>query len=992
MIQKNSKVSVHTLSVAITDFFHCDEKENRKMYIFDIELLKKIYDNSMERSLGGKNMSRIRKKYIFLLTCTFFLYMFTVFPRAAPSIPRAWIDFPIYNSDCTNKDVVVSGWALHPSGVKGVSILVNDIKVGQARIGISRSDVYVAYPGYPDGESSGFTYTISKNLFWAGNNKITIEVEGNNGDKQYTSTTVKINKPLPKLWIDSPGYNQTVDKENVNLSGWALNISGIQKVNVVLNGIFVGNATIGQQRTDVNKAYPGYTNGENSGYNFTISNSSLIGGKNSISVEAVGNDGYIQRLVTYVEKKTLPPKMIIDYPRYGETFNNQNIVMSGWAVNNSGIGAVKIYIDNVYKGDAAIGQSRSDVGAIYKAYPQADKSGFSYTINSNSVSVGNHTITAVAIGNDGSEQTQDTYINFKKPEAKMWIDSPTYNQVVEESDAIVSGWALNPSGVDKINVYMDGNFIGNANLGISREDVNKVYPGYPGGSNSGYNYIIPNNSVGNGNHTITVEVIGKDGSKSSADTKFQKKVLPSILWIDYPGNGYASKNSNITVSGWTLNRTGIKNVNIYVDSVLNGSTNTGILRTDVGQSYNKYIDALNSGYSYSIDVNYISPGFHNITVESVGKDGSVVKQDRTIQVIKRDMTACIDSPVVGYTIKGSNVSVSGWILSDTSVKQINVMMDGVLKGNADINLPRPDVDNAYPGYRAGINSGFSYTMDTSTLGIGGHTVSIHVICVDGTTKLYQVPVQMYGLVNYVGYSNTLDYYVDRQFNNGGNSNWDGTSVTRDQIAYYMNPDNFINQSNGKYMFLKLSYTDGITVDDLNKVLSGKGILQGKGSVFLEAGRRNNINPIYLVAHALLETGNGSSQLANGVLVTSIHSEFGNDSSTMIDVADKKTYNMFGIGAYDRAALMWGSEKAYSEGWFTVDDAIIGGAAWIGKGYIASSTYKQNTLYKMKWNFDVIWHEYATDIGWAYKQTNMIKTLVDQMDNPVLCFEVPSFKK
>jgi beta-N-acetylglucosaminidase len=249
------------------------------------------------------------------------------------------------------------------------------------------------------------------------------------------------------------------------------------------------------------------------------------------------------------------------------------------------------------------------------------------------------------------------------------------------------------------------------------------------------------------------------------------------------------------------------------------------------------------------------------------------------------------------------------------------------------------------------------------------------------------------IVNYVNYTNTLDYYINNQYNKGANVDYGSEQVvTYQQLANFMNPINYINDDRGKYMFMKLSYTEGITVEDLNLVLKGKGILENKGQAFLEAGRKNNVNPIYLVAHALLETGNGRSKLANGIFVTQLHTKVDNPPTIVAtDVTPQTTYNVFGIGAFDDNANMWGSERAYTEGWFNIDLSIIGGAKWIANSYIASSTYKQDTLYKMKWNFDVLWHEYATDIGWAYKQTVRIKELIDMMKNPVIYFDIPVFK-
>ncbi|MEJ7545750.1 glucosaminidase domain-containing protein, partial [Staphylococcus hominis] len=58
-------------------------------------------------------------------------------------------------------------------------------------------------------------------------------------------------------------------------------------------------------------------------------------------------------------------------------------------------------------------------------------------------------------------------------------------------------------------------------------------------------------------------------------------------------------------------------------------------------------------------------------------------------------------------------------------------------------------------------------------------------------------------------------------------------------------------------------SQNISSADLDKLLVGKGILEGQGEAFSEAAKAYNINEVYLISHALLETGNGTSKLANG---------------------------------------------------------------------------------------------------------------------------------
>ena len=204
------------------------------------------------------------------------------------------------------------------------------------------------------------------------------------------------------------------------------------------------------------------------------------------------------------------------------------------------------------------------------------------------------------------------------------------------------------------------------------------------------------------------------------------------------------------------------------------------------------------------------------------------------------------------------------------------------------------------------------------------------------------------------------------------------TASKEDTAYYLNPDNFINSDTQSLQFLKLSAKANVDDKEVDsKILAGKGILAGKASAFVTAANAYGINEIYLISHALLETGNGTSTLANGVKVNG-----------------KTVYNMYGIGAYDGSAISSGAQYAYNAGWFTPEAAIIGGAKFIAQGYVNAG---QDTLYKMRWNPDAAektgnaTHQYASDIGWATKQVGQIYNLYNLLSSYTLNYEIPTYK-
>lgn len=192
-----------------------------------------------------------------------------------------------------------------------------------------------------------------------------------------------------------------------------------------------------------------------------------------------------------------------------------------------------------------------------------------------------------------------------------------------------------------------------------------------------------------------------------------------------------------------------------------------------------------------------------------------------------------------------------------------------------------------------------------------------------------------------------------------------------------------NYSPEMFQYLVLSGKSGVTVSDLGRILNKKGILHGTEAVFYQASRSNNINEIFLTALALHETGRGTSLLANGVLYTPP------DTS----LPPKVVYNMFGIGAVDSNPNLKGAEYAYNHGWFSPEEAIIGGAYFVSRYYVNNSSYFQDTLYKMRWNPGAPGrHQYATDIGWASKQTSFIRQFYSQVNIYNLRFNIPMYQK
>ena len=133
------------------------------------------------------------------------------------------------------------------------------------------------------------------------------------------------------------------------------------------------------------------------------------------------------------------------------------------------------------------------------------------------------------------------------------------------------------------------------------------------------------------------------------------------------------------------------------------------------------------------------------------------------------------------------------------------------------------------------------------------------------------------------------------------------------------------------------WSDDITAEQIDNFLRSKrgdSLFIGHGKDFVEAGKQSGLDPRYILAHACLETGYGTS----GVFL--------------------KTNNCFGIAAYDSSP-----NSAYK--FKNIKTGIIEGAKWIKKNYYDKGN---KTLAQMKAA------GYATDPAWPTKIASIMKSI------------------
>ncbi|WP_304576496.1 glucosaminidase domain-containing protein, partial [uncultured Clostridium sp.] len=189
---------------------------------------------------------------------------------------RSDLELPTNSEVVTNDKLRIKGWALAEEGVKEIKVLIDNSQVATINADVNRPDIDSKYPEYVNGVNSGFDKIIDISKFEAGNRTVEVKIVFKNGEAQSYKRNIVIKraeseKELPfRSTLDEPVTNEKVTSDKLKIRGWALANSGIKEVRVYVDGKDLGTVPYGTSRADVNKVYPGYSSGNNPGFDGTI--------------------------------------------------------------------------------------------------------------------------------------------------------------------------------------------------------------------------------------------------------------------------------------------------------------------------------------------------------------------------------------------------------------------------------------------------------------------------------------------------------------------------------------------------------------------------------------------------------------------------------------------------------------------------------------------------------------------------------------------------
>ena len=471
--------------------------------------------------------------------------------------------------------VLVNGFAIDEANVSKVELFVDDAYQHDANINIPRIDVIQAYPDWEGIQTKkpGFTTGFLASRFTSGAHTIHVMVTTSDGVSHMVGRRVieidnTINQP-PFGAIDIPDLLPVHDANgSFPVVGWATDADGIERVDLIVDGLVTQSAVYGDPRPDVANAFPDLPAALFSGFIAHLDSTRLTDGIHQLAIRVTDQLGLTrtigQRTVqVFNSENNLRPFGYLDEPLkdaelFGRcdlqpgvcnvspcipvNFDGNITPVRGWALDlgtrerTGRVAYAELMIDGTrwlstddcsYNSTLGAyvncyGLPRHDVSKYYPTYPDAPRAGFLFTLDVGTlinlgvrpghhvlkVRVGDQEQTFAEIPNSSGINVFFSCVNetFNYPSIGF-IDFPDKMDFIKGT-VTFRGWALDQNaGVRAVEIYIDGQFMGNAAYGFPRPDVVPHYPNYQQAANSGWQYTINTNQLSDARHRLTVQVL-----------------------------------------------------------------------------------------------------------------------------------------------------------------------------------------------------------------------------------------------------------------------------------------------------------------------------------------------------------------------------------------------------------------------------------------------------------------------------------------------------
>jgi len=460
--------------------------------------------------------------------------------------------------------LVVRGWAVSLSPIQRVEVFGPSGLLGVARTGLVRGDVAASYPGYADADRAGFRLEqmVDAEALSGAELRIVVHALGLPPRQMVAPVRLEAASDMPpdvepeqqQASMQAPMLlrleeTKVSDEGVLRVRGWAVGLAPIDEIRVYLDEQLLGVAQKGIPRGDVAAVHADYPDSEHSGFLLMHGLDERATTGQTIRVVARMFGGIARQANATLEMPAVirrasgavEVKLHCDAVTLAE---DGTITLTGWAVCASGMDCIEVELCGAPVGRAETGRDRPDVGNAYPQIPSARSAGFRF-VGKGAAVTGEQVVRVIARGAGGEEKVallptlalpvMDAQSAGKDGGngIRFYVDTPQYT--ASESGNVanepvrgfmsLAGWAMAPTGIAGVEVFVDGTSLGEAYYGIRREDIGNAFPTMANALLCGFAMLVPPQVLRRGSHDV--RVIVRDKSGTSAEAAFTVQAEPA---------------------------------------------------------------------------------------------------------------------------------------------------------------------------------------------------------------------------------------------------------------------------------------------------------------------------------------------------------------------------------------------------------------------------------------------------------------------------------
>ena len=435
------------------------------------------------------------------------------------------------------------------------------------------------------------------------------------------------------------------------------------------------------------------------------------------------------------------------------------IAGKGWVVSNVELDSIQIFIGGNFCGSATYGEWRPDIAKQFPNYPQADQSGFVFSINApDDLTEDHHELMVVVrtVLDEEIKRIVPLHFSNERVEAvpasvgldfrpiRVFVDDA---RIDENGIFRVRGWAASLSPLLELRMFLGKQKLGEPEMGLPRPDVPLIHPEYPNAENSGFRLAQQiDDSVGDVS-VLRVQAVCAGGLRRHILVPVERKqsrrrgsqaVTGANFCLDSASVNTAGR---VAVSGWAVSEFGVTDIVVEFDGKSIGSAQTKLPRPDVGNRFPRIASARHAGFHFTHDLGFEISGEHLLNLRMHEGNGetrdillpvqaeaaasaAVQREEAPASGIKSDLDLPILSGDHARDPVRTALTVTGWAIAPDGIDFVEVRVDEAPFGRAYYGMRREDVEAVFSEFDNALLSGFTLVIPARSLSEGEHFVQV----------------------------------------------------------------------------------------------------------------------------------------------------------------------------------------------------------------------------------------------------------------------------